>query len=294
MRVNPNPMPDLLAALAMTQQQQQTALIQLATGQRINHPSDDPAGAASVIQIHDRSSQADAFLSSIGNVRGQLQTADSTLSSVVQVLERAITLGTEGANGTLSDSDRAAAATEVSGIRDQAISLANASYQGTFLFAGTAQKQPFVADDTVPSGVRYDGNLGVNQVAIGNGYPLNINQPGSQIFSSAAGDVFQSLQDLITSLESNSGIDTAVGEVNQAFKTVTSLRVMYGNALNQLDSQETYLHTEKIQLAQQENTVAAADPTAVTSQLVNAAYAREATLAAVGKSSQMSLFDYLG
>jgi flagellar hook-associated protein 3 FlgL len=293
MRVNPNPMPDLLAALATTQQQQ-TALLQLASGQRINQPSDDPAGAATVTQIHDRSSQADAFLRSIGDVRGQLQTADSTLSSVVQVLERAITLGTEGANGTLSDSDRAAAATEVAGIRDQMISLANASYQGTFLFAGTAQKQPFVADDTVSSGVRYDGNLGINQVAIGNGYPLQINLPGSQMFNAAGGDVFQALQDLTTSLQNNSGVDTAVGELNKAFNSVTSQRVLYGNALNQLDSQETYLNSQKIQLAQQENSVAAADPAAVTSQLINASYAREATLAAVGKSSQMSLFDYLG
>jgi flagellar hook-associated protein 3 FlgL len=253
MRVNPNPMPDLLAALATTQQQQQTALLQLASGQRINQPSDDPAGAATVTQIHDRSSQADAFLRSIGDVRGQLQTADSTLSSVVQVLERAITLGTEGANGTLSDSDRAAAATEVAGIRDQMISLANASYQGTFLFAGTAQKEPFVADDTVSSGVRYDGNLGINQVAIGNGYPLQINLPGSQMFNAAGGDVFQALQDLTTSLQNNSGVDTAVGELNKAFNSVTSQRVLYGNALNQLDSQETYLNSQKIQLAQQEN-----------------------------------------
>jgi flagellar hook-associated protein 3 FlgL len=290
MRVNPNPMPDLLAALATTQQQQETALIQLASGQRINQPSDDPAGAAVVTQIHDRSSQADAFLRSIGDVRGQLQTADSTLSSVVQALERAITLGTQGANGTLSDSDRAATATEVSGIRDQLISLANASYQGTFLFAGTAQTQPFVPDNTVSSGVRYDGNLGINQVAIGNGYPLRINQPGSQIFSAAAGDVFQAIQDLTTSLQTNSSIDTAVGDLTKAFNYVTSQRVLYGNALNQLDSQESYLNSQKIQLAQQENSVAAADPTA----LVNAAYAREATLAAVGKSSQMSLFDYLG
>jgi flagellar hook-associated protein 3 FlgL len=294
MRVNPNPMPDLLAALAQTERQQQTALLQMASGQRINQPSDDPAGAAVLTQILDRSSQADAYLSSIGDIRGQLQTADSTMSSVVQVLERAITLGTEGANGTLSDSDRQAAMIEVTGIRDQLISLANASYQGRFLFAGTAQVQPFVADATQTSGVRYDGNLGVNQVPIGNGYPLQVNVPGSQIFSGAGGDVFQSLQNLITGLQTNTAIDSAVGDVNKAFKYVTSQRVLYGNALNQLSSQESYLNNEKLQLAQQENSVAAADITAVASQLVNASYARQATLSAVGKSTQMSLFDYLG
>ena len=51
-RVNPNPTPDLLAALAEVQQQVNTATLQLATGSRINQPSDDPAGAAQLVQIH--------------------------------------------------------------------------------------------------------------------------------------------------------------------------------------------------------------------------------------------------
>ncbi len=106
-RVNPYPLPDLLAALATTQQQQNTASLELASGSRINQPSDDPAGAAQMVSNAAQSSQADTFLHSITSVTGLLQTADSTLNSVVTALQRAISLGTEGANGTLSDSDRA-------------------------------------------------------------------------------------------------------------------------------------------------------------------------------------------
>src|SRR5262249_5089523 len=100
-RVNPYLMPDLLSALEKLQQQQQTATEQLPTGSRINRPSDDPAGAAQVVKINDLNSRVDAFERSISSVNGQLSTADSTLSSVVTILERAISLGTEGANGTL-------------------------------------------------------------------------------------------------------------------------------------------------------------------------------------------------
>jgi flagellin-like hook-associated protein FlgL len=42
-RVNPYPLPDLLTALADTQQRQNTSSLDLATGTRINKPSDDPA-----------------------------------------------------------------------------------------------------------------------------------------------------------------------------------------------------------------------------------------------------------
>lgn len=293
MRVNPNPMPEILAAIQRNQQQQNDALLQLASGQRINKPSDDPAGAATVVQIHDRSSQADAFLSSIGTINGQLQMADSTLSSVVTALTRAIALGVQGATGTLSDENRLALAQEVTGVRDQLLSLANVSYEGRYIFSGTAQVQPFVADATAPSGVRYDGNSGMNSILVGNGFRVQVNLPGDQMFAAAGSDMFQAMNDLITSLQSNSGIDTAVSSVRQAFDYVTGERVFYGNAINQLSAQQTYLNDEKLQLSQQENTVAGADVAGVASQLVNSQNARDAALAAAGKMSQGSLFDYL-
>jgi flagellar hook-associated protein 3 FlgL len=292
-RVNPNPMPDILAVLQRNQEQQNTALLQLASGRRINTPSDDPAGAATVVQIQDRASEAGSFLKSIGTTTGQLQMADSTLSSVVAALTRAISLGVQGATGTLSDGNRQALAEEVMGVRDQLLSLANVSYEGRYLFSGTAQVQPFVVDLTAASGVRYRGNSGVNTIAVGSGYHVQVNAPGDQMFAAAGNDMFQAVNDLTTSLQSNVGIDTAVASVRKAFDFVTGRRVFYGNAINQLEAQQTYLKSEKLQLSQQENTVAAADSAAVVSQLVNAQSARSAALAATGKLSQGSLFDYL-
>src|SRR5581483_11891335 len=200
-------MPDLLASMNETLRQEQTAILQLASGQRINRPSDDPAGAATLTRIQDRTSQADSFQRTMGDVQGQYQTADSTLSSVVLALDRAISLGVQGATGTLSDSDRAALSGEVSGIRDQLLSLANVSYQGRYVFSGTAQVQPFVLDSSVASGVRYDGNAGVNAVSIGNGYQLQFNVPGSQVFAAPGADVFGAVTGLMNALDSNSGID---------------------------------------------------------------------------------------
>ena len=122
MRVNPYFVNDVISSLAQTQQQQQTALQQLSTGQRINQPSDDPAGAAVLTQVLDQTSAADSYLQSMGSLNGQLATADSTLSSVVTVMQRAISLGVEGATGTMSDANRASLAEEVRGIQDQLVS----------------------------------------------------------------------------------------------------------------------------------------------------------------------------
>jgi flagellar hook-associated protein 3 FlgL len=292
-RVNPYPMPDLLAAVEQLRQQENTATLQLATGSRVNQPSDDPAGAAQLAQISDQSSQGDSFQSNIGSVNGLLSAADSTIGSVVTALQRTITLGVQGANGTQSDFDRADISTELTGIQNQLISLANTSYQGQYIFSGTAIVQPFVVDASVPSGVRYAGNTGVNKVTVGNGYQLQINQPGSTIFNGSGADVFQSIHDLINALNTNSGIGAAVNEVSAALTYVTAQRVLYGNGLNQAQSQQTYLSSAKLGLGQQQNTVGAADIASVASQLVNDETARTAALSAIGRTPQNSLFDYL-
>ncbi len=294
MRVNPNITADLLAALANAQQEQNTAMLQMASGRRVNIPSDDPSAAAILIQNQAQSDQADQFLRSADSIQAQLQTTDSTLNSVVLALQRAISLGVQGATGTLSDANRASLVSELQGIQEQLISLANLSFQGQFVFAGTAtQTQPFVADSAQPSGVRYNGNAGTNTVAVGSGLHMQVNLPGSQIFTATGTDMFQAVHNLIGALQANSGADTAVTDVRAAFDHVTAQRVFYGNAMNQLNSQELYLNNNKLQLSKQENAVGGADLATATTNLLNAQNARSAALGAASRIAQLNLFDYL-
>lgn len=294
MRVNPNISNDLLSALAIAKQQEQSDMLQLASGRRVNSPSDDPVAAAIVVQNHAESSTDDQYLRSASSLQSQLQTADSALSSVVSSLDRAISLGVQGSNGTLSDADRNAVVGELQGIQGQLISLANLTYQGQYVFAGTATSAlPFQADSTQTAGVRYNGNDNANTVEIGDGYNLQTNVPGSKLFVASGSNMFQSIQDLISALQTNSGVDNAVTEVKNAFDYVSTQRVFYGNTLNQIDSQNTYLKNAKLELSQQENAIAGADPTATISNLLNAQTAQSAALDAASRISQTSLFDYL-
>ena len=294
MRVNPNPLADILAALAQTQQQINIDLQETSTGQSVNVPSDNPAAAAELVRNAGQTAEADQFQRSAGSIQGEIQSADSTLNSIITSLQRAISLGVEGANGTLNSADRASIATEVQGIQSQLLSLANLTYQGNYVFSGTAtQTAPYVLDATSPSGVTYQGNAGVNSVTLGNHFALQTNLPGSQVFSAPGNDMFQSIQDLITSLQSGSGIGTAVTEVNNAYSYINAQRVFYGNAENQLTAQETYLSSETTQLAQQQNTEGGANMPSVISNLTNAETARQATLEAVGQTARTDLFDFL-
>src|SRR5882672_1083630 len=293
MRVNPNLTPDLLASLNRTRQTTQDALLELSTGRRVNQPSDDPAASAILVQNHDATTFTSRYLQSLSSIQGQFQTADSTLSSVITQLNRAITLGVQGANGTLSDADRVAVETELQGIQDQIVALANTSFQGTPLFAGTKTGSPPFVKDTVPSGVRYDGNDAVNNVQIGDGYQIAANKPGSQLFIAPGHDVFQAITGLIQALQLNTGYETAVSAVRDSFDYISTQRVFYGNTLNQAQAQTTNLGNTKVQLSQQENVLVSSDIESAASRLVNSQAATNATLAAIGKISQLSLFDFL-
>src|SRR5580704_16086065 len=121
LRVNPDPAPDLLAAIALNRQAQSTALQQISTGRLVNQLADNPAAASQDTLNHVQSSLDDQFLRNISFLQSQGQSIDSTLSSVVQAVTQSISLAVEGANGTLSNADRQAVAQQVTGIRDQVL-----------------------------------------------------------------------------------------------------------------------------------------------------------------------------
>jgi flagellin-like hook-associated protein FlgL len=72
-----------------------------------------------------------------------------------------------------------------------------------------------------------------------------------------------------------------------------SQRVSYDNAENQLTTQHTYLNSATTQLAQQQNTLGAADLPAAITNLTTAETSRQATLQAVAATSQTNLFNYI-
>src|SRR5437588_7883531 len=127
MRVNPDTRTGLLAALDRTNTTEQQVLKQMSSGLRIQTPSDDPAGAAAVVQVQSADSQTEQYLSDVKAMRTRMQASDSALNAVELALQRAVTLGVGGATGTLSQADRDAIANELSGIKDQLLELSNSS-----------------------------------------------------------------------------------------------------------------------------------------------------------------------
>jgi flagellar hook-associated protein 3 FlgL len=296
MRVNPNYTPDILSDLFQQQAQEQTYIQQLATGKRVNEPSDDPAAAAADVENQSLQGQTDQYLQNTSNLEGLLQTADSALSSVVTALNQAISLGTQGANGDLSASNQQEIAQQVQNIQSQVVQLANTSYQGSYIFGGTAsQAAPFALDATQPSGVIYNGNTGVNSVAIAEGRSIQVNIPGSQVFQGAGGSVMGALQQLVTALQSgnSASIGTATTHVSSALNYLSQQRVTYDSGISQLNANRSSLQQEQVNLQTQENTLVGANLATAATDLSQAQTAQSATLAALAQIIPQSLLNYL-
>ena len=294
MRVNPDINSAMLASLNRLNMNQQKTLKQLSSGLRIQTPSDNPAGAAALVEVQTQDAETQQFAKNTNAMQTQMQAADSALSSVVKALQRAVTLGVEGATATLSDSDRSAVANELSGIKDQLLQLANSSLQGVYLFAGTSSSStPYITDNTSPSGIAYHGNDQSNQIEVGENYWITANVPGSSIFGNGNTGVFKAMSDLISAVQNNTGVNVATDAVNTALRQVSASRVQYGNAINQLSSSQNVLSNIHVQLQQQINSLAGTDMAQAASDLVTSETSRNALLQVIAKTNGVSLFDYL-
>jgi len=295
MRVNPNNIPNIIADMQQSQVSLNTALQQVSTGKRVTLPSDDPFASAAMVQNTIETGNVDQYTQNVSSVLLTLQSSDSALSSVVTSLTQAVSLGTQGASGTNSAANRQAIATEVQGLLTNVVSQANTAVGGSYLFGGTSTATPYSGDSTSPTGYTYNGNNGVNSVAIGDQNNVQVNVPGSQLFSDPSNNVLGSLSSLVTALQTGTSADiaTATNAVTSAIGFIGQQRVIYSNSESQVNAQETNLQEDTVTLASQENNLIGVDEATAAVNLSQAETDNSAALAAAAKVLPDTLLNYL-
>ncbi len=294
MRVSTNFDSGILLGIQQSAAAYQTALQQVSSGQRVSLPSDDPTASALLVRTLGASASGDQYTKNAASALGQAQTADSVLTSVVSLLTQAVTLGTQGANGTNNAVNRQTLAVQVQGILSSVVAAANTKYQGNPVFAGTAQaSSAFVANAS--GGYTYQGDSSTNSVEIGENLQVQVNIPGDKVFANPSGNVLASLGQLATALQSGtaSAIGTATANVSTALDFVTAQHSIYGNSVNQITAQESFLSQEKVTLTAQANNLVGIDTATAAVNLTQAATHNAAVLAAAAKALPTSLLDYL-
>jgi flagellar hook-associated protein 3 FlgL len=296
MRVNPNFIPDIQDALNQSQVVLNNALEVVATGKSVNQPSDNPTASAALVQNQIESADVDQYTQNVSGASSQVEAASSALGNVVSLLNQAISSGTQGANGTTSASELQALAQDVQNVTTSVVSLANTSYQGSYLFGGTeTTNAPFTANAGSPTGYQYNGNTNQNSIAVGDNQSIQVNLPGSQIFTNASASVLGSLSQLATALQGGNAtqIETATSAVTSALNYVSQQQEFYGNADAQLSSQTTFLQQETVSLTSQQNTLSGVNLAQAATNLAQAETDNSAALEAAAKVIPNTLLNYL-
>jgi flagellar hook-associated protein 3 FlgL len=161
--------------LAQTQEQ-------LATGKSINVPSDNPVGAAQIVQLASASTENSQYGTNLGSAKALLAQTDTTLSSVNTLLTSVSTTLISANNAALSSSDKSALATQLQSQLSQLVSLSNTQApDGSYLFAGySAGTPPFTQTS---SGVTYSGDQGVRSLQVSANRDMAVTVSGDSVFN---------------------------------------------------------------------------------------------------------------
>jgi flagellin len=134
--------------LTITNNNLNNTLLQLSSGSRINSGADDPAGLAIANGLEANVSALTQSASNASDGVGALQVADGSLAQVTTLLNRAVTLATESANGTVSSGQRVALDAEYQQIQTEINQIgSNTTFNGTQVFT-TSPTSIYVSDGT--------------------------------------------------------------------------------------------------------------------------------------------------
>jgi flagellar hook-associated protein 3 FlgL len=298
MRVDPNYVSNLTAAVDQSASEEDSLSAELSSGLRVASLSDDPVAVAQSTLLGNAIAKDDSFVQTASGETSLMQVTDSTLGDVVTQVTTALSVAVSGNNGTENASNVASVAQQLSGIRDQVLSLANTSYQGQYLFGGSqGSTPPFTLDTTTnPATATYNGDTNVQYVESPSGQKIQVNLPGSSVFGSGGSGVLGALNQLIS--DYSGGATTATltadtGALTTALGQLSSQRSTLDSALSRLQSTSTYVQTEESQLTVAQSNLVAADPAAVASQLSQAETQHQALLSVINALGSSDLFSLM-
>jgi flagellar hook-associated protein 3 FlgL len=166
----------------------------LTSQKRITRASDDPTAAAQAERDRTRMDRIASDQRTLDSQKATMTTAESTLGDVTSALQSFRDLVTNAGSGTLSDSDRASLAEQMTSLRDEIFSYANKQdSNGVPLFGGLGSiGMPFSNTSTVQfqglGGQRNGNNSDTSVSPTIDGQSAFMNVPtGNGVFTVATG-----------------------------------------------------------------------------------------------------------
>lgn len=281
---------DLQSSLAATQQQ-------IATGRRMLTPSDDPVGAARVLEVSQSQSINAQYGVNRMHAKSGLSEVEGVLASVTELIQDVRVTVVEASHGGLSDTERGFLATRLSARFSELLGLANTrDAMGNYLFSGFQTDTPaFVQSAT---GATYQGDAGQRLLQVDASRQMAVNPTGQTVFQGNGQDLFQTVQDLVTLLQTPgtpapAALATHRGNLDLALDNVSTVRATVGSRLNELDALDGAGEDRNLQYSQILSELQDLDYTEAITRLSQQQTTLEAAQRSFVKTSGLSLFNFI-
>ena len=224
---------------------------QVASGKRINRPSDDPGRISQLHNLRQELSNQDVYIKNASQAEQLLNVAEQSIKDIHVTLTEARETAVQFANESYNGPQRAEAANVVSTLFDRALSAANIKFNERYIFAGTAYDSP--AYDGTGS---YDGSSDNPSTVVGDGLTVDTGFAGSSVLTDSS-DMFVALEDLETALNANDtvaitasldAIDAALQDVEEGLVDVGGQMRRSMDAIDLASNLETELTSAKAHL----------------------------------------------
>lgn len=222
---------------------------QLATGKKITRPSQDPVVASMGIAYRTDVNHITQYQKNATTADKWLQSSDSGLFQVNDVLNSIRELTVQASNDTYTSDQRQAIAGQVGQLTQQLVTIGNTQVGGQYIFSGEDTQNPLLTQDS-------SGAVSINQKALANpdlavsvsdGISMPVNVNPNQVFTSS---LFSDLNDLKNALNNPSStgqqigsfldkIDTHLNDASSAQADVGAKQSRINMISSQLDSQNT-------------------------------------------------------
>ncbi|AQZ96689.1 flagellar hook-associated protein FlgL [Halopseudomonas phragmitis] len=231
---------------------------QMATGQRLLQPSDDPVASVRLLRIQREEASLAQYRSNIGTLSGSLATQETNLTAASDTMLSLRDLLLWAANDTNGDDDLRAIAGEMANIEQTLVSFLNVrDEEGRFLFSGTLSNNPAVTFDPLTGSYQASGNDKHRQAAVANGVLIDENVTVMEIFGTDL-DFLNRLHELVGMLQ-----DPLLDASDPLLKQQLT------DTLNELDRTHVNLLGQVSELGGRQNTLTLLDDSNTEVSLVN-------------------------
>jgi len=270
---------------------------QVASGKRVNKASDDPSAASAAVKQRAELAGIEQYQRTADSVTARLTVIDTALSDIVDKLTAAQTAVVSAQGSGKTTAQRDAAARQIESVRAALVDDFNLSFNGTYVFAGSASTTPPFPVDGTGAISGYNGTTTEVEVDVSDESSVTVGLDGSAIAQgSAASDVFAVLTDLASAARSGdaAALSTGFADLQDAFSRATAAQGRVGVGMNTVEGQQSRMTQLKVAGAAQLSRLEDADLSKAITGMSHADAAYQAAMGAIGAATKRSLMDYIG